>query len=86
MTESTISASDHMFRFVVVLELREDDGKGGFSTCPKDKNVFKLRKDLEKRLVITVTQTSHNRELKIERLVFLYLLIIELYQARNDGK
>lgn len=73
MTESTTSTSDHVFRFVVGLELREDDGKGGFSACPKDKNVFKLRRDLEKRLVITVTQTSHNRDLKIERCFGLLL-------------
>ena len=37
-------------------------------TCPKDKNVFKLRCNVEKRIVITVLQLSHARELKIERL------------------
>jgi len=55
------------FRFHVALEFREFDGKGNFVTCPKDKNVFKLRCNVEKRIVITVLQLSHARELKIER-------------------
>jgi len=38
-------------------------------TCPKDKNVFKLRCNVEKRIAITVLQLSHVRELKIERLL-----------------
>ena len=65
--ENSQITNDNVFSFSVALEFREDDGKGGFSVCPKDKNVFKLRKDIEKKLVITVTQVSLNRELTIER-------------------
>ena len=57
------------FHFGVSLEFKEEDGKGNFSTVPKDKNVFKLRKDVEKKLCIVVTQISNNKELKIERYV-----------------
>lgn len=49
------------------MEFKEDDGKGGFTPCPRDKSVFKLRCDTEKKIAMTVTQVSANRELKIER-------------------
>jgi hypothetical protein len=52
--------------FTVNLEMREEDGKGGFTLCPRDKNVFKLRCNLDKRLALTVQQ-SGSKELKIER-------------------
>ena len=37
-----------------------------FSACPKDKNVFKLRSNIEKKISICVTQIT-NKELRIER-------------------
>ena len=58
---------DNVFKFDVALEFKEDDGKGGFSACPKDKSVFKLRCNIEKKIVITVSQLNYGRELKIER-------------------
>ena len=60
---------NNVFKFDVALEFKEDDGKGGFSACPKDKNVFKLRCNIEKKIVISVTQLNYGRELKIERYV-----------------
>ena len=54
-------------RFNVALEFKEDDTKGNFSTVPKEKNAFKLRCDVEKKIVITVTQHALQRELQIER-------------------
>lgn len=66
LTKRQASTSEQVFNFNVSLEVKEDDGKGGFSTCPRDKNAFKLRCDLEKKLIINVTQVS-NEELKIER-------------------
>ena len=62
------------FHFDVTLEFKEDDGKGNFTTVPKDKNVFKLRKDVEKKLCIVVTQISNDKDLKIERRVVKILL------------
>ena len=67
MSESMCSPEEFVFRYQITMEFREDDGKGTFTTSPKDKNVFKLRCDTEKKVVITVTQVSQNRELKIER-------------------
>ncbi len=67
-SEFSQSGDNHLtFHFDVSLEFKEDDGKGNFSTVPKDKNVFKLRKDVEKKLCIAVSQVSNNKELKIER-------------------
>ena len=56
-----------MHKFDVSLEFKEDDGRGNFSTSPKDKNVFKLRCNLEKKIVITVTQLGTGEELHVER-------------------
>ncbi|CAH1786119.1 unnamed protein product [Owenia fusiformis] len=58
--------SGNYFRFDTALEFKEEDSKGGFATCPKDKNVFKFRCNLEKKMGISVQQMA-NRELKIER-------------------
>lgn len=58
--------SNQDYVFTVNLEMREEDGKGGFTLCPRDKNVFKLRCNLDKRLALTVQQTG-SKELKIER-------------------
>ena len=66
------------FHFDVSLEFKEDDGKGNFSTVPKDKNVFKLRKDVEKKLCIVVTQITNNKELKVERSVNFF------FQMKNS--
>jgi len=61
------TSDENMFRFSVSLDFKEDDGKGNFVTCPRDKHVFKLRCNLQKKTVICVTQTSPGRILKIER-------------------
>ncbi|KAK7495772.1 hypothetical protein BaRGS_00012992, partial [Batillaria attramentaria] len=58
--------AEQHFTFTVGLEFKEDDGKGNYSTCPKDKNVFKLKVNTEKRLAITVQHTGPH-QLKIER-------------------
>lgn len=61
-----MSEAEQDFVFTVTVEFKEDDGKGGFSTCPKDKNVVKFRCNLEKRILISVQQTG-SKELKMER-------------------
>lgn len=40
--------------FSVNLEFKEDDGKGSYSICFKDKNIFKFRCDYDKKIVIFV--------------------------------
>ncbi|XP_051929864.1 rab GTPase-activating protein 1-like isoform X2 [Hippocampus zosterae] len=57
-----------LFIFTVSLEIKEDDGKGNFSPVPKDRDklYFKLRQNVQKKVLITVQQIS-NKELGIER-------------------
>ncbi|XP_062575397.1 rab GTPase-activating protein 1-like isoform X4 [Saccostrea cucullata] len=71
-TASSISEAEVTAIFSVNLEFKEDDGKGSYSTCPKDKNIFKFRCDYDKKIVISVTQTG-NKELRIERCFGLLL-------------
>nr|XP_048285161.1 rab GTPase-activating protein 1 isoform X2 [Myodes glareolus] len=63
-----------IFTFSVSLEIKEDDGKGYFSAVPKDKDrqCFKLRQGIDKKIVICVQQTA-NKELAIERCFGLLL-------------
>ena len=63
---TTVTDADLNFIFAVNLDFKEEDGKGGFTPCPRDKNVFKLRCNLDKQIAITVSQTA-GKELKIER-------------------
>ncbi|XP_067941177.1 rab GTPase-activating protein 1-like [Watersipora subatra] len=66
LTSSTDKYIDNLFTFEVTLEIKEEDSKGGFSSCPVDNGAFKLRCDLVKSLTVTLVQTS-NRELRAER-------------------
>uniref|UniRef100_A0A8C5CZE8 RAB GTPase activating protein 1 n=1 Tax=Gadus morhua TaxID=8049 RepID=A0A8C5CZE8_GADMO len=89
-----------LFTFTVSLEIREDDGKGTFSAVAKDKDKqsFKLRAGMDKKIVIYVQQTS-NKELAIERCFGLllspgknvknsdmHLLDLESMGKSSDGK
>lgn len=54
--------------FEVSLEIKEDDGKGTFSTVPKDRSGFKFKTNFEKQLCLHIKQVSDNeRILPIER-------------------
>ncbi|XP_038961205.1 rab GTPase-activating protein 1 isoform X3 [Rattus norvegicus] len=89
-----------IFTFSVSLEIKEDDGKGYFSAVPKDKDrqCFKLRQGIDKKIVICVQQTA-NKELAIERCFGLllspgkdvrnsdmHLLDLESMGKSSDGK
>ncbi|XP_057576377.1 rab GTPase-activating protein 1 isoform X2 [Hippopotamus amphibius kiboko] len=89
-----------IFTFSVSLEIKEDDGKGYFSSVPKDKDrqCFKLRQGIDKKIVICVQQTT-NKELAIERCFGLllspgkdvrnsdmHLLDLESMGKSSDGK
>ncbi|XP_017786664.1 PREDICTED: rab GTPase-activating protein 1-like [Nicrophorus vespilloides] len=81
MTSSVASAADMsasittlsdarslMYVFEVSLEIKEDEGKGTFSTVNKDRSGFKLRMNLEKMLCLNIRQVSDNGPLlNIER-------------------
>uniref|UniRef100_A0A3B4CJV8 Rab GTPase-activating protein 1 n=1 Tax=Pygocentrus nattereri TaxID=42514 RepID=A0A3B4CJV8_PYGNA len=69
-----LTPDSDVFTFTVSLEIKEDDGKGTFSAVSKDKDrqSFKLRPGMDKKIVIYVQQTS-NKELAIERCFGLLL-------------
>uniref|UniRef100_A0A8C7IX31 Rab GTPase-activating protein 1 n=1 Tax=Oncorhynchus kisutch TaxID=8019 RepID=A0A8C7IX31_ONCKI len=95
-----LTPDSDVFTFTVSLEIKEDDGKGTFSAVAKDKdkNSFKLRPGMDKKIVIYVQQTS-NKELAIERCFGLllspgknvknsdmHLLDLESMGKSSDGK
>ncbi|XP_048876957.1 rab GTPase-activating protein 1 isoform X1 [Brienomyrus brachyistius] len=95
-----LTPDSDVFTFTVCLEIKEDDGKGSYSAVSKDKDkqCFKLRPGMEKKIVIYVQQTS-NKELSIERCFGLllspgkdvrnsdmHLLDLESMGKSSDGK
>ena len=57
------------FTIPVLVDIREEDGKGNFGAVPRDKRCFKLRQGVKKEVLVTVQQT-HHQVLNIERLVW----------------
>jgi hypothetical protein len=54
--------------FLVSLDIHEDDGKGSFSPVPMDKDCFKLRQNVKKKVTISVSQPqSTERPLVVTR-------------------
>ena len=66
--------SNSVYKFDVLLDILEEDAKG-LSSVARDKNCFKLRQNLKKKVVVTVTQLT-NRHLIIERYGVLFLLFV----------
>ena len=71
-TESSTAVSpteltNHRLTFELTLEIKEEDTKGNYSPVPKDRNFFKIRAGIEKKIVITVLQINDSLELPIER-------------------
>ncbi|XP_033643488.1 rab GTPase-activating protein 1-like isoform X1 [Asterias rubens] len=54
------------FTIPVLVDIREEDGKGNFGAVPRDKRCFKLRQGVKKEVLVTVQQT-HHQVLNIER-------------------
>lgn len=65
--------SNLVFKFDVTLDILEEDHKG-FSSAARDKNCFKLRQDLRKKVLITVQQLT-NKHLIVERLAIIVFII-----------
>ncbi|XP_022536674.2 rab GTPase-activating protein 1 isoform X3 [Astyanax mexicanus] len=100
LTQPPLTPDSDVFTFTVSLEIKEDDGKGTFSVVSKDKDrqSFKLRPGMDKKIVIYVQQAS-NKELAIERCFGLllspgknvrnsdmHLLDLESMGKSSDGK
>ena len=64
--------SNLVFKFDVTLDILEEDNKG-FSSAARDKNCFKLRQDLRKKVLITVQQLT-NKHLIVERFVIFFIM------------
>lgn len=59
-----------VFIFEVTMEVKEEDGKGGFSTVPKDRNCFKFRCNVAKHVCLSIQQVSSKEggvTLEVER-------------------
>lgn len=59
--------NEHVHTFEATLDIREEDQKGNFMACARDKDYFKFRCNLEKVVQVTVQQTSPSKEMAIER-------------------
>lgn len=53
---STDKVDTRVFVFEVLLEIKERNENGTFSSVPKDKNVFKLRSNTSKVVCISIRQ------------------------------
>ena len=60
------SDSALVYKFDLVFDILEDDGKGSYASVPRDKICFKLRRDVHKQINIQLHQLS-NRLLILER-------------------
>ncbi|XP_046837538.1 rab GTPase-activating protein 1-like isoform X2 [Vespa crabro] len=62
--------NSRVFIFEVTMEVKEEDGKGGFSTVPKDRNCFKFRSNIAKQVCLSIQQVSSKEggiTLEVER-------------------
>ncbi|XP_043274725.1 rab GTPase-activating protein 1-like isoform X2 [Venturia canescens] len=66
----TEKMNSRVFIFEVTLEIKEEDGKGSYSTVPKDRNCFKLRSNVSKQVCFSIQQVSNKdggNSLEVER-------------------
>ncbi|XP_011304612.1 rab GTPase-activating protein 1-like isoform X2 [Fopius arisanus] len=62
--------NSRVFIFEVTLEVKEEDGRGCYSTVPKDRNCFKLRSNVAKQVCLSIQQVSSKEggiTLEVER-------------------
>ena len=62
--------NSRVFIFEVILEVKEEDGKGSYGTVPKDRNCFKLRSNVPKQVCLGIQQVSNKdgcSTLEVER-------------------
>ncbi|GIY53604.1 rab GTPase-activating protein 1 [Caerostris extrusa] len=62
----SVKNTQQVFKFETILDVKEEDLKGNFVSCPREKDFFKLRCNLEKMLTVTISQISNNKELKLQ--------------------
>lgn len=64
---SPLTSNELTCDFDVAVDIFEEDGKGGYSSVPLDKDCFKLRTNTKKKIALTVSQPTAARPLVIER-------------------
>ncbi|XP_047134401.1 rab GTPase-activating protein 1 isoform X1 [Hydra vulgaris] len=73
MVDSQIKdVESYLFKFIITLDLWEEDGKGSYQQVARDKNYFKLRKELQRKVVFEIEQPSFPK-IKIQRCFGLLL-------------
>ncbi|XP_022257406.1 rab GTPase-activating protein 1-like [Limulus polyphemus] len=65
--ETSVKSNEQIYIFEAFLDVKEDDSKGSFTVCPKDKDYFKLRCNVLKMINMSIQQVSNNKELNIEK-------------------
>ncbi|GFX47453.1 rab GTPase-activating protein 1-like [Trichonephila clavipes] len=62
----SVKNTQQVFKFETILDIKEEDLKGNFVSCPREKDFFKFRCSLEKMITVTISQISSNKELKLQ--------------------
>ena len=69
--QPTVSLSDEghqlLQEFDVTLDISEDDGKGSYTPVSMDKDCFKLRQNVHKKVAVALSQPNTDRPLLVER-------------------
>ena len=69
--QPTVSLSDEghqlLQEFDVTLDISEDDGKGNYTPVSMDKDCFKLRQNVQKKVAVALSQPNTDRPLLVER-------------------
>ncbi|XP_015113735.1 rab GTPase-activating protein 1-like [Diachasma alloeum] len=63
-------SNSRVFIFEVTMEVKEEDGRGSYSTVPKDRSCFKLRSNVAKQVCLSIQQVSSKEggiTLEVER-------------------
>lgn len=70
-SQPSVSLSDDnnqlLQEFDVTLDISEDDGKGSYTPVSMDKDCFKLRQNMLKKVAVAISQPNTERPLLIER-------------------
>ena len=79
-------SSDECFLFEVTLEIKEKAETNIYEMVPRQKGVFKLRSNIEKKVVVSVQQLSRNScKLSVERCFGMLVRYVRNYLASGPS-
>ena len=66
------------FDLDVTVDIQEEDTKGNFNSVSMERDIFKLRPQVRKKVLFTVSQSIHgnNKQLPFERYTIIVVIII----------